>query len=46
MPQRGKDVVSENIKKVLFICQLEKCTESYSELAEPNYKWMITAHGE
>lgn len=40
----GKDVVSENIEKISFICQLENCVDSYCEIPEPNYKLMITAH--
>ena len=41
--REGK-MCSEDIKKVSFLCQLEDCIESYSEVAEPNYKLMITAH--
>lgn len=38
-------MVSEIIKRVLFTCQQENYIESYSEVAESNYKLMITAHG-
>lgn len=38
-------MVSESIKRVSFIWQQENDTESYSEVAEPDYKLMITAHG-